>query len=424
MINWKLIPDNQYKRSPRELGLYLHIPFCVKKCDYCDFLSAPATEDTKEQYVNALLTEIESWSDRAKEYIVTTIFFGGGTPSCINAEEIRRIMEAIRKTFIIDTERLEATIEVNPGTVDREKLLVYKSAGLNRLSFGLQSANNEELKLLGRIHTYEQFEENFLTAREAGFENINVDLMSALPGQSLETWENTLRTVIALNPEHISAYSLIIEEGTEFYEHYREGGDKFLELPDEDTDRRMYHRTKEILKEHAYERYEISNYAKSGYKCAHNCTYWNGQEYLGLGLGASSLLNGARFMNLHNLEQYIQLCTEFRHNASWRNRSEQPEDLRDERNPDRIGLVHNIEVLTIRERIEEFMFLGLRMCCGISRNAFLQRFQTDICSIYSDTFKQLMKQNLITVEGDLIRLTDTGIDVSNTILALFLLDET
>jgi oxygen-independent coproporphyrinogen-3 oxidase len=424
MINWDHITDNQYKVSPRDLGLYLHIPFCVRKCDYCDFLSAPAAEETKKEYTDAIITEIESWRGRTNKYVVSTIFFGGGTPSCIDAEDIRRIMEAIGKVFHIDYDRLEATIEVNPGTVDKEKLFIYKEVGLNRLSFGLQSVNNEELKLLGRIHSYEQFKGNYLAAREAGFNNINIDLMSALPGQTCESWENTLRTVIALKPEHISAYSLIIEEGTEFYEHYREGGDKFLELPDEDVDRLMYHRTKEILKEHSYERYEISNYAKSGYKCAHNCTYWNGQEYLGFGLGASSLLNGARITNMHNLKQYIQLCAEFKHNALCRSRKDLGESISDRSNEDRIGLVQNMEVLSIHERIEEFMFLGLRMCVGISQNAFLQRFQTDICSLYGDTLKQLMKQKFLTNEGDMIRLTDTGIDVSNSILALFLFDET
>jgi oxygen-independent coproporphyrinogen-3 oxidase len=279
-----------FNKQTRELGIYIHIPFCVKKCAYCDFLSAPATEEMKQEYINALLTEIKSYSGNTKEYIVPNIFFGGGTPSCISADAVLSIMEAIREVFAVDIERLEATIEVNPGTVTRDKLEQYKNAGINRLSFGLQSTNDEELKLLGRIHTFEQFLENYHLARELGFHNINIDLMSALPGQTLSSWENTLETVLKLKPEHISAYSLIIEEGTQFYDLYRPGTKGAAELPDEDTDRLMYQRTKEILELNGYRRYEISNYAKPGFECRHNSSYWIGTDYLGVGLGASSLL--------------------------------------------------------------------------------------------------------------------------------------
>ncbi|HCA69983.1 MAG TPA: coproporphyrinogen III oxidase, partial [Lachnospiraceae bacterium] len=290
-----------------ELGLYVHIPFCVKKCDYCDFLSAPATEEMKKNYIRALLSEIRSYKGKTNGYTVPTVFIGGGTPSAIPASDIEKIMEEIWDTFLVDSDRLEATIEVNPGTVTREKLLAYQRAGINRLSFGLQSTDDRELKMLGRIHSYEEFKDNYELAREAGFHNINIDLMSSLPGQTVQTWENSLRTVTALKPEHISAYSLIIEEGTPFYERYGKGALHQGELPEEETDRLLYHRTKELLEESGYHRYEISNYARAGYECRHNSSYWIGTEYLGLGLGASSLFGGARFHNGNDIREYIRL---------------------------------------------------------------------------------------------------------------------
>ncbi len=420
---YKNATDTFYLRKPRDLGIYIHIPFCVKKCDYCDFLSAPASEEVKHQYIRALITEIESYRGRMEEYVVPTIFFGGGTPSSIEADGIHQIMKSISSVFQLDRNRLEVTIEVNPGTITEDKLQVYKDAGINRLSFGLQSVNNKELKLIGRIHTYEEFYKNYNMARNMGFTNINIDLMSALPGQSIKSWENTLKTVIDLAPEHISAYSLIIEEGTKFYEHYREGADCFADLPDEDTDRLMYHRTKELLKMHGYERYEISNYAKSDYKCAHNCTYWNGTEYLGFGLGASSLLNGARYSILHDIKQYIQLCAEFNHKSIARIGEDMVENRMGSCLDNPIGLIKDHDILTVQQRMEEFMFLGLRMCSGISQKAFLQRFGTNINLIYEPVLQKLMKQKLITISGDNIRLTDYGIDISNSVLSEFLLYE-
>jgi len=397
--------DRQYSESPRDLGIYIHIPFCVKKCDYCDFLSAPATEEIKKQYIEALLTEIESKRDTMMDYIVTTIFFGGGTPSCIDANDIARILDVIRSIFRIDEDRLEATIEINPGTITESKLRTYRTAGINRLSFGLQSVNEMELKLLGRIHTYEQFTENYFLARELGFQNINIDLMSALPGQTLATWENTLNTVLDLHPEHISAYSLIVEEDTMFYELYREGGIRFKDLPDEETDRLMYHKTKEILKLHGYERYEISNYARAGYRCAHNCTYWNGKEYLGFGIGATSLMNGSRMKNISDLKQYIKVALEWK-----------------QTNPmQRILMVEETEELSISQRMEEYMFLGLRMTDGISRAAFRKRFEIDIDTIYGEVFKKLYQKGFIQSNQDWIQLTELGTDVSNVVLAEFLL---
>ncbi len=379
----------------KPLGLYIHIPFCVKKCDYCDFLSAPATVETKRRYVDALIAEIKGCASSYLMFEVQTIFFGGGTPSCLEANEIRRIMDALSETFHLRKGYREVSIEVNPGTLTKEKLRVYKEAGINRLSFGLQSVNNEELKKLGRIHTYQQFKDNFLLARSLGFDNINVDLMSALPEQTEESWERTLRTIIALEPEHISAYSLIVEEGTGFYERYREGTKGHELLPDEDTDRRIYHLTKEILKASGYEQYEISNYAKKGYECRHNSSYWIGTDYLGLGLGASSLIQGVRFSKEEDLLKYLEVCES--------------------------DLVRETCELTREQRMEEFMFLGLRMCHGISKQEFYHRFQKNIKEIYPKIIENLVGKGLLLEEGDRIYLTDFGIDVSNQVLAEFLL---
>ena len=391
------------EKKHKDLGLYIHIPFCVKKCDYCDFLSAPGTEVVKKQYVEALLNEIHSYKGKVDDYLVPTIFIGGGTPSAIDPLLIEDIMKAVRDVFHIDDTRLEATIEVNPGTLMKDKLMVYKRAGLNRISFGLQSTDNIELKRLGRIHTYEQFKENYNLAREIGFNNINIDLMSALPGQTLETWENTLNRVINLGPEHISAYSLIIEEGTPFHYLYGEDGKLRDMLPDEDMDRRIYHRTKELLKANGYNRYEISNYSREGYECRHNISYWIGSEYLGLGIGASSLFKGARIKNIHDINKYIE---------------------RSSKDLDNQGLQDLIREeyleLTISDKIEEFMFLGLRLTKGISIKEFEKRFQTSIYKAYNKEIKRLLDNNLIAIDGDILGLTDYGIDVSNAVLCEFI----
>jgi oxygen-independent coproporphyrinogen III oxidase len=418
MMKQKNRNSNEKQKEKRDLGIYLHIPFCVKKCDYCDFLSAPANEETKQNYVDALIAELESYDGRTKEYIVPTIFFGGGTPSTLEAAQIVRIIETVQKVFQVDHNRLEATIEVNPGNVTMDKLLAYRAAGINRISFGLQSTDNKELKLLGRIHTYEQFQHNYHMAREAGFTNINIDLMSALPGQTLESWENTLTTVINLVPEHISAYSLIIEEGTPFFDRYGEHTFGKRELPDEDLDRLIYHRTKSLLESHGYHRYEISNYAREGYECRHNSSYWIGTEYLGIGLGASSLLNGARFTNMHDIKQYIALCNNYKSNIVTNNYMPSTFPIDD----DRIGIRSETQLLTTSQRMEEFMFLGLRLCSGISRKTFQNRFGTDIEIVYGKELDRLISDKLLVSEGDRIYLTELGIDVSNSVLSVFLLN--
>lgn len=391
------------ERKLKDLGLYIHIPFCVKKCDYCDFLSAPGTEAVKKQYVETLITEIYSYKGMVDDYIVPTIFMGGGTPSAIDPLLIEDVMKALKDVFYVDDSRLEATIEVNPGTLMKDKLMIYKRSGINRISFGLQSTDNTELKKLGRIHSYEEFKDNYNLAREIGFDNVNIDLMSALPGQTLKTWEKTLNTVIDLGPEHISAYSLIIENDTPFYNLYGENGKLRNQLPDEETDRMLYHRTKELLKDSGYNRYEISNYSREGYECRHNISYWIGTEYLGFGIGASSLLNGARIKNVHDINTYMKKC------SKELNSQELHDSIREE-----------CQVLTIDNEIEEFMFLGLRLTKGINIMEFEKRFQTSIYNVYNKEIKGLVDNNLIIIEGDRLVLTDYGIDISNAVLCEFI----
>lgn len=361
------------------LGIYLHIPFCVRKCNYCDFLSGPAGKEVQKSYVKALLTEIEQYRELLGSRRTETVFFGGGTPSILDGEDILRILEKLKNTGNI-LETAEISIEANPGTVTKGKLALWKQAGINRISFGLQSAENEELKRLGRIHTWEEFLENYDLARAAGFTNINVDLMSALPGQSVDTWKKTMERVTALNPEHISAYSLIIEEGTSFYEAYAKHPEL---LPTEEEERKMYYETKDFLGSKGYERYEISNYAKPGCECRHNLSYWERTDYLGLGLGAASLLGERRKNNQSDLSQYLKG-----------------------------NFAGEEEILTPTAAMEEYFFLGLRKMKGVDWTPYRKQ--------YESTVKKLIGNGLLEAEGNFIRLTELGIDVSNQVLAEFL----
>lgn len=285
----------------QNLSLYLHIPFCVRKCLYCDFLSGSQSADVQEQYVEALCSEIQETSPEYREYQVVSVFIGGGTPSVLLPEQTIRIMETLKSCFIL-TDTCEISMEMNPGTVTPEKMKAYRACGINRISIGLQSANDGELKALGRIHTCADFLKVYEMAVEAGFTNINVDLMSAIPEQTLKSYQETLQKVLALQPQpvHISAYSLIVEEGTPFYEQE-------LNLPDEETERRMYEITDDILREAGYHRYEISNYAKAGKECVHNKVYWQRGNYLGLGIGSASLIQNVRFHNVTDVSSYVNL---------------------------------------------------------------------------------------------------------------------
>ncbi len=375
------------------MELYLHMPFCVRKCSYCDFLSFPSGAKTQRMYAKRLMEDIGVMGKRYGEIPVETIFIGGGTPSVPDSGLIVEIMEHVRHAFHV-ADGAEISMEANPGTVTREKLTDYRKAGINRLSFGLQSANDRELKLLGRIHTWAEFLESFTLARECGFANLNIDLMSALPGQTCESWKETLSRVTDLDPEHISAYSLIIEEGTPFGERYgSEEGRKLL--PDEDSEREMYHETKQFLKDCGYERYEISNYAKPGRECRHNIGYWTGVPYLGLGLGASSYLDGCRFTVNPDMKQYLE---------------EKP------------GMFTDIEKLTKKDMEEEFFYVGLRMTAGVSLSEFERRFGISAKEVYPGLMETFVKEKAARFEGDRFVLTDYGLDVSNYIMAQFLQD--
>lgn len=395
----------------KPLSLYIHIPFCVRKCLYCDFLSFPTGDSGQDgvstelqgQYMAALTKEIEYYGQQLnkEDYEIETIFIGGGTPSCIEPVYITSMMALLRNTFHV-ADDAEITLEANPGTVTRTALSAYHAADIHRLSIGLQSADNKELKLLGRIHTWEQFETNYQEARACGFSNINIDIMTALPGQNCDRLRKTLMQVIKLCPEHISAYSLIIEAGTPFADLYgRMNGTKGEMIPDEEEDRQMYAMTQSMLNIAGYHQYEISNYAKEGYESRHNKVYWQRGEYLGLGLGASSLMHENRWKNESNMTDYIQ---QFK-NGEKPKRYEQ-------------------ESLTTRMQMEEFMFLGLRMTRGISVQEFKQCFRKSLNEVYGQVIEELLQEGLLSqynIQNEqYIQLTPRGIDISNYVFGKFL----
>lgn len=444
----------------RELSIYVHIPFCKAKCHYCDFLSfAGCSYSNHKQYITALCREIEAYKSVADEYVVKTIFFGGGTPSYMDASLVELVMETIREVFFVD-ELAEITIEGNPDSLTKVKLAVYRKAGINRLSIGLQSANDELLKMLGRVHNYDQFIAAYSSARQVGFSNINVDLMSGLPGESTESYLRTLAKVVELQPEHISAYSLIVEEGTPLYDN-----DALLDiLPSEELDRQLYAKTKMLLKNSKYDRYEISNYAKSGCECRHNLVYWTGGEYLGVGLGASSYLHvkmdderyeKVRFHGVENMDEYIgrfSQCEGMREDAYTNTYHYYEDDMYsdmgeifgmdlsydgydgDSANLQKYHQYENnallefirdyykdLHFLKRKEEMEEFMFLGLRCTRGVSKEEFKQRFGVEIESVYGKIIRKYVNQELLIEKEDRLYLSDAGIDVSNVVMAEFML---
>ncbi len=388
-----------YGMEEKPLELYFHIPFCVKKCLYCDFLSAPTDPGTREAYLRALLSEVEGRADEYRGYRVSSVFFGGGTPSVVEAAWIGRLLDAVRERFLVSGD-VEITVEVNPGTVDAKSLGVYRRAGVNRLSIGLQSALDRELAALGRIHSWGQFLSTYDAAVQGGFDNINVDLMSALPGQTLASYGETLSRVLSLHPlpAHISAYSLIVEEGTPFFERRARGE---LSLPDEECDRRMYEETERRLLEAGFARYEISNYARTGYECRHNCGYWRRVDYIGFGIGAASLFQNVRFHNGRDLEGYLRA----------------PLDCRED-----------VEVLTEREQMEEFLFLGLRMTRGVGERDFLETFGVPLAEVYGPVIRRNLADGLLCWHrvppgGErYLALTKRGLDLSNYVMSQFLFD--
>ncbi|WP_113671289.1 radical SAM family heme chaperone HemW [Vallitalea guaymasensis] len=378
----------------KNISLYIHIPFCKSKCNYCDFLSFDNKDSVKREYVNALINEIKSYSEIAKEYSVKSIFIGGGTPSILSCSDIKKIFDSLKLYYNIDADA-EITIEANPGTLDEEKIKVLLSSEVNRISMGLQSCNNGLLKELGRIHTWEEFLNNYNMIRNSGFDNINIDLMFALPNQTISDIENDLKKIISLRPEHISYYSLIIEDGTKFSRLY---DDNKLVLPAEDVERDMYWLIHDTLQDNGYKHYEISNYALDNRECYHNKIYWKEEEYIGMGLGASSYFEGFRYKNINNLSNYIDI------------------------NGDISKLKESTEKISKKTSIEEYMFLGLRLLEGIDKIDFYNRWGHEIEYYYKDVIQELIEKGLIIEDGCRLRLTKKGIDVSNFALSMFLFD--
>ena len=386
----------------KNIGLYIHIPFCKKKCEYCDFKSYAGQEALIDEYIKWLNYEIElvGKSNQAdyengldKLAVVNTIYIGGGTPSFIEEKHIKEILDAIKKNYVFPInleEKVEVTIEVNPGTVNEEKLKTYKASGINRLSIGLQETHNEILKNIGRIHTYQDFLETYQTARKVGFDNINVDLMLALPGQSIENLSESVDRIIKLNPEHISVYSLIIEEGTPFYKKYMNNE---LKLPEDEIERKMYWLVKNKLEEAGYKHYEISNFAKPGYESKHNLACWNQEEYIGLGVSAHSYTNNLRYSNIDNIPNYIQ-------------------NLKSGK--DYLNLVVH-EKQTKESKMKEFIMLGLRKIDGVYIQNFKEKFGENPIYLYRKEFEKLVQEELLEIDGDVIRLTNKGLDLANLV---------
>ncbi len=383
--------------SKKRMGLYIHLPFCVRKCNYCDFVSGIYDDGVKKEYVRALLKEIGSldrkYDTDLSDTEIETVYFGGGTPGSINASFIENIMNTVRDNLRVRDDA-EISIEINPGIVDDEKLRIYKANGINRISIGLQSANDDELKLLGRIHTYRDFEECYDMVRNRGFDNVSVDIITALPDQSMEMLDNTLDRLTRKDPEHISAYSLIIEEGTPFYKLYGEGGSKREMLLCEDEERRMYYHTERLLSEYGYERYEISNFAKPGYRSRHNISYWKRIPYIGAGLCAAGLINEVRYKNTDDMGKYIA------------------------HSDDLLSIDERI-VINREEQMDETVFLGLRMTDGVDIGNFSDRFGVSLKERYKKEIDKLCDQELITIDERILKLTSKGIDYGNYVFSCF-----
>ena len=468
--------------NKKPLALYLHIPFCKRKCAYCDFLSFPATKEAQERYCSFLCREIEQAAVcYADEYRISTIFIGGGTPSFISPELIQKIMNKVKSLFSVDADA-EISMEMNPGTLgmredadgcirvtkvqtdgDAEQagsgaeqignsaeqagsgaeqasnaakaLAVYKRAGINRISIGLQSADDIALKKIGRIHTYEDFLRTYDEVRRAGFDNVNIDLMAALPDQSYDEYMDSLAKVVALSPEHLSCYSLILEEGTPLFENQ----DKY-KFPDEDTERRMYHDTVKVLGDAGYEHYEISNFAKPGRECRHNIAYWKRGDYLGLGLGASSCMNETRFKEPAEMEMYEKMVSDntviSKHNvcdAVMPYETMVPNDIegswgitdRADKHGGKFArrpYIEEYQVLSEKDRMEETFFVGLRLMEGVDTEKFAVTFGKTVEEVYGALPDKLIDEGLLIRNDRYLALTSYGIDISNYVMAQFLFD--
>ncbi|HHW30210.1 MAG TPA: oxygen-independent coproporphyrinogen III oxidase [Clostridiaceae bacterium] len=371
-------------------GIYIHLPFCRSKCNYCDFNSYPDKDNLIPAYFKAVEMELDSYGNKLKHHRINTIFIGGGTPSYVNEKYIIQLLNTCRRNFNISS-NAEITIESNPGTLCRDKVKAYRQSGINRLSIGLQAWQDRILKKLGRTHTLEDYLNNFSLAREEGFDNISTDLIFAIPGQTLEEWCETLENVVAMGPEHISCYSLQIEEGTVFGRLFSEGG---LTPVDDEYDREMYYRAKEILRNAGYEHYEISNFAKPGYQCKHNLIYWQTAQYLGVGAGAHSYIEGKRFNNVYSPEKYINLIQTGK------------------------STVENVINIDREEAMSEYMILGLRLIEGISGRDFENKFGVGLWEAFGVPLEKLLRKGLIVIDpekGNNVRLTEKGLDLANQV---------
>lgn len=440
----------------KSISIYIHIPFCVKKCQYCDFLSAPADSRAQKVYLRALKQEIREQAARYREYEVQTVFIGGGTPTAVPCENLCEVLKTVFSFYRMNP-HAEISMEANPGTVTKEALLSYRKAGINRISIGLQSADDVELKLLGRIHTYRDFQQTYRWAQEAGFTNINLDIMSALPGQSVENYKKTLETVLSLKPQHISAYSLIVEEGTPFYEKYGQEseklqatGEKQPDLPSEEEEREMYALTEKLLAAAGYHRYEISNYALPGRECRHNLVYWKRGNYVGFGLGAASMVENVRFENIREMQEYLAeyagmpdaepVFAEVAQGDKQALSNEQEFSLREDTHSEneqelstwedvnsgetqQIFQGENVHPLSPQEQMEETMFLGLRLTEGVSKVEFHRQFGVSMEQIYGEVIRKNTAKGLLIDEAGYVCLTREGMDLSNYVMAQFLLDE-
>lgn len=372
----------------KEIGIYIHIPFCIQKCYYCDFCSFDKLQNKQAEYVDALIKEIKNTHNKS-ELLIKTVYIGGGTPSILNANELKQVMEAIKTNFLLSKD-CEITVEMNPGTVTKEKLQIYKDSGINRLSIGLQSTNDEILKELGRIHNYKQFEDIYEEARALGFNNINVDLMIGLPNQTIDDVSKSLKDIIQKNPEHISVYSLILEDDTKLKNLIEEGN---LSLPDEDTERAMYWTVKNTLEKNGYNHYEISNFSKLGYESKHNTDCWNQKEYIGFGIAAHSYFNNIRYSNICDINEYVKNINskDFEKNV----------------------IIHEIQ--EEQDKMNEYMILGLRMIKGVNEQIFKEKFSKDVNDVYKKSIEKLINLELISNEKGIIKLTKKGIDFANIV---------
>lgn len=374
------------------VSIYIHIPFCKKKCNYCDFLSFANKENEIDSYLNALILEIKSYKNILKDNLIKTVFIGGGTPSILSTHHIQSLIDELYNNFKIYS-NAEITIECNPESITKEKLIIYKRLGINRVSLGLQATENKYLEHLGRIHSYSQFYKSYHTLRELGYDNINVDLMFGLPNQSLFEWKKTIKEIIKLDVEHISTYGLIIEEGTPYYNAFHQ---KKWDLPSDEEERNMYWYANEELCNNGYEHYEISNYSKKGYSCKHNLVYWTLGQYIGMGIGAASFYNGFRMENVKNINDYINFKGDLKR------------------------IITSKHFSSIKELKEEFIFLGLRLINGISKEDYFNKFHDTLNSDYNEIIKNLIKDKLLIEKNNHLHLTKKGIDISNYVLAKFI----